>query len=100
MSLACIPRVLLSVLLPAGASLAQMPPTKDQIKINIGGPSARYFTTYAVDHQGLFLKHDLNPKAHWITSGASLLAALKNGCIDQVVTTAQQRVRRPSGQHA
>jgi len=46
MKLAFITRALLGVVLTTGAALAQTSPTKDLIKINIGGPSAGYFMTY------------------------------------------------------
>lgn len=86
MKLAFITRALLGVVLTTGAALAQTSPTKDLIKINIGGPSAGYFMTYVAYDQGLYQKHGLDPKMHWFTSGAPLLAALKSGSIDQVVT--------------
>lgn len=65
---------------------AQSAPPKDLIPINIGGPSAGYFLTYVAADLGLFQKHGLDPKIHWFTSGAPLLAALKSGSIDQVTT--------------
>lgn len=78
---------LLSLILAAGAAIAQTPPTKkDLIKINIGGPSAGYFMTYVAHDQGLYQKHGLDPNIRWFTSGAPLLAALKSGSIDQIVT--------------
>lgn len=61
-------------------------PSKDLIKVNIGGPSAGYFMTYVANDLGLYQKHGLDPQLHWFTSGAPLLAALKSGSIDQVVT--------------
>lgn len=80
-------RALLSLVFAAGAAFAQTPPAqKDLIKINIGGPSAGYFLTYVAYDHGLYQKHGLDPKIHWFTSGAPLLAALKSGSIDQIVT--------------
>lgn len=79
-------RVLLSLCMAAGAAIAQTAPQKDLIKINIGGPSAGYFMTYVAYDHGIYQKHGLDPKIHWFTSGAPLLAALKSGSIDQVVT--------------
>jgi len=79
-------RALLGLFMAAGAAVAQTPPQKDLIKINIGGPSAGYFMTYVAYDHGIYQKHGLDPKIHWFTSGAPLLAALKSGSIDQVVT--------------
>jgi len=80
-------RALLSLLFASNAAVAQSaPPQKDLIKINIGGPSAGYFMTYVANDLGLYQKHGLDPNIHWFTSGAPLLAALKSGSIDQVVT--------------
>jgi NitT/TauT family transport system substrate-binding protein len=77
---------LLGAAVMTGSALAQAPAQKDLIKINIGGPSAGYFMTYVAYDQGLYQKHGLDPKISWFTSGAPLLAALKSGSIDQVVT--------------
>lgn len=80
-------RALLGLCVAAGTAFAQTPPPqKDLIKINIGGPSAGYFLTYVAYDNGIYQKHGLDPKIHWFTSGAPLLAALKSGSIDQVVT--------------
>lgn len=70
----------------SGAATAQTSNSKELIPINIGGPSAGYFMTYVASDLGLYQKHGLDPKIHWFTSGAPLLAALKSGSIDQVVT--------------
>lgn len=78
--------IALGLILSVGASFAQTPPQKELIKINIGGPSAGYFMTYVAYDMGIYQKHGLDPKIHWFTSGAPLLAALKSGSIDQVVT--------------
>ncbi len=78
---------LLSLVFAVGTAVAQTPSAqKDLIKINIGGPSAGYFLTYVAYDHGIYQKHGLDPKIHWFTSGAPLLAALKSGSIDQVVT--------------
>lgn len=80
-------RALLSLLFASSAAVAQTPAAqKDLIKINIGGPSAGYFMTYVAYDHGLYQKHGLDPNIHWFTSGAPLLAALKSGSIDQIVT--------------
>lgn len=76
----------LSLLLSSNIASAQNAPSKDLIPINIGGPSAGYFMTYVAADLGLYQKHGLDPKIHWFTSGAPLLAALKSGSIDQIVT--------------
>jgi len=76
----------LSLLLSSSAATAQNASSKDLIPINIGGPSAGYFITYVAADLGLYQKHGLDPKIHWFTSGAPLLAALKSGSIDQIVT--------------
>lgn len=78
--------LVLGLLLWSGPSSAQNASTKDLIPINIGGPSAGYFVTYVAADLGLYQKHGLDPKFHWFTSGAPLLAALKSGSIDQIVT--------------
>lgn len=79
-----------AVLLSAGfvdSSLADDKSSKRElIKINIGGPSAGYWNTYLAYELGIYQKHGLDPQFHWFTSGAPLLAALKSGSIDQVVT--------------
>lgn len=75
----------LSLALAAAPAAAQTPP-KELITVNIGGPSAGYFLTYVAHDLGLYQKHGLEPKLHWFTSGAPLLAALKSGSIDQIVT--------------
>jgi len=76
----------LSLLLSSSVATAQNAPSKELIPINIGGPSAGYFITYVAADLGLYQKHGLDPKIHWFTSGAPLLAALKSGSIDQIVT--------------
>ncbi|NGX97428.1 MAG: hypothetical protein G4V63_20165, partial [Candidatus Afipia apatlaquensis] len=76
----------LSLALSCSAASAQSGSSKDLIPINIGGPSAGYFLTYVASDLGLYQKHGLDPKIHWFTSGAPLLAALKSGSIDQIVT--------------
>ncbi|MDO8298733.1 ABC transporter substrate-binding protein [Lacisediminimonas sp.] len=78
-----------ALLISAGAAqtaTAQSAAKKDLIKINIGGPSAGYWNTYLANDLGIYQKHGLDPSFHWFTSGAPLLAALKSGSIDQVVT--------------
>lgn len=76
----------LTFALSLGSAAAQTQPAKELIKVNVGGPSAGYFMTYVANDLGLYQKHGLEPKFHWFTSGAPLLAALKSGSIDQVVT--------------
>jgi NitT/TauT family transport system substrate-binding protein len=76
----------LSLLLSSSVATAQNASSKELIPINIGGPSAGYFITYVAADLGLYQKHGLDPKIHWFTSGAPLLAALKSGSIDQIVT--------------
>lgn len=76
----------LTFALSSGSAAAQTQPSKELIKVNVGGPSAGYFMTYVANDLGLYQKHGLEPKFHWFTSGAPLLAALKSGSIDQVVT--------------
>lgn len=77
---------MLALVLSCSAATAQSEPSKQLIPINIGGPSAGYFLTYVASDLGLYQKHGLDPKIHWFTSGAPLLAALKSGSIDQIVT--------------
>jgi hypothetical protein len=87
MKLGSAARALLSLLFASSAAVAQTPAAqKDLIKINIGGPSAGYFMTYVAYDHGIYQKHGLDPNIHWFTSGAPLLAALKSGSIDQIVT--------------
>lgn len=76
----------LGLLLSGSVATAQNASSKELIPINIGGPSAGYFMTYVATDLGLYQKHGLDPKIHWFTSGAPLLAALKSGSIDQIVT--------------
>ncbi|THD63400.1 MAG: taurine ABC transporter substrate-binding protein [Bradyrhizobium sp.] len=76
----------LGLLLSNGAATAQDTTSKELIPINIGGPSAGYFMTYVAADLGLYQKHGLEPNIRWFTSGAPLLAALKSGSIDQIVT--------------
>lgn len=76
----------LGLLVWSGAATAQNSNSKELIPINIGGPSAGYFMTYVASDLGLYQKHGLDPNIHWFSSGAPLLAALKSGSIDQVVT--------------
>lgn len=78
--------IALGLLLSSSVATAQTASTKELIPINIGGPSAGYFVTYVAADLGLYQKHGLDPKFHWFTSGAPLLAALKSGSIDQIVT--------------
>ncbi len=76
----------LGLLVSTSAATAQNASSKDLIPINIGGPSAGYFLTYVATDLGIYQKHGLDPKIHWFTSGGPLLAALKSGSIDQIVT--------------
>lgn len=78
--------IALGLLMSTSAATAQNAPSKDLIPINIGGPSAGYFMTYIAADLGIYQKHGLDPKIHWFTSGGPLLAALKSGSIDQIVT--------------
>jgi len=56
------------------------------LEINIGGPSAGYYTLYVAQELGLFEKQGLIPKFYWFTSGAPLLAGLKSKSIDVTTT--------------
>jgi len=56
------------------------------LEINIGGPSAGYYTLYVAQELGLFEKQGLTPKFYWFTSGAPLLAGLKSKSIDVTTT--------------
>jgi len=69
-----------------GFACAQSDSAQKVIKFNIGGPSAGYWNTYIAEDLGLYKKHGLEPNFYWFTSGAPLLAALKSGSIDVVVT--------------
>ncbi len=70
----------------ATTALAQAPAGQKLIKVNLGGPSAGYWNTYVAQDLGLYQKHGLDPTFYWFTSGAPLLAALKSGSIDAVIT--------------
>lgn len=63
---------------------AQAPEKK--LTVNYGGPSAGYYTVYVAQELGLYEKYGLEPKFHWFTSGAPLLAALKSKSIDVITT--------------
>lgn len=87
-----IRKTLTALLVTAGLGLgvpaaAQQATAKtDLIPVNVGGPSAGYWNTYLAEQLDIYEKYGLKPKFHWFTSGAPLLAALKSGSIDQVVT--------------
>lgn len=79
--------VLATLIFVSGSVHAQgKSPSKDLIKVNIGGPSAGYWVTYVAEELKIYQKHGIDPQFHWFTSGAPLLAALKSESIDQVVT--------------
>jgi NitT/TauT family transport system substrate-binding protein len=56
------------------------------VTVTFGGPSAGYWNAYLANELGLYQKHGIDPKFYWFTSGAPLLAGLKSGSIDVVVT--------------
>lgn len=79
---------LAAIVLASGMAQAQnnKGQPKSLIKVNIGGPSAGYWVTYVAEEYKIYQKHGIDPQFYWFTSGAPLLAALKNESIDQVVT--------------
>jgi NitT/TauT family transport system substrate-binding protein len=56
------------------------------LEINIGGPSAGYYTLYVAQELGLFEKQGLVAKFYWFATGAPLLAGLKSKSIDVTTT--------------
>ena len=85
-----IRRGLLALALGMAVSLPQGPATAQTLsKINVvifTWPSLGAFFPPIIKARKIDQKHGLDPKIHWFTSGAPLLAALKSGSIDQIVT--------------